>query len=145
MIVMASRTFFSKVRPRDQIVFKPCSGDGDENGSEGSSSADGTGGNLSRSNRSFATKVKTGLKEDHSMFAWANKGHWESVESLDPEVTRERDWFRIGFEPLFVDFTKNGAWFVVYTLVEVSKLSMVSLRRVCSFVVVVLLGWPSAL
>ena len=100
MILLVSRTFLRKVRPHDSIVFKDGSND--------------------ESTHSFAAKVKNGLKEDHSMFAWANKGEWESVESSDTQVKRDRDWFRIGFEPLFVDFTKNGSWFIVYMLVEVS-------------------------
>ena len=119
MIVMVSRTFFSKVLPDDNIIFK-ARADDDAAADESTSSSEGDEGNASSSTRSFATKVKNSLKEDHSMFAWANKGQWESVESSDAEVKRERDWFRIGFEPLFVDFTKNGSWFVVYTLLEVS-------------------------
>lgn len=105
MIVLVSRSFVRKVRPNDDIVFK-VSSEGDENSDQSS-------------NRGFAAKVKTSLKEDHSMFSWADKGQWESVETSDTEVKQERDWFRIGFEPLFVDFTKKGSWFVVYTLIEV--------------------------
>ncbi len=115
MIVMVSRTFFSKVRPDDTIVFMPRAID-DEDGGE---SATGTGGSFSSSTRSFAAKVQASVKKDHSLFAWANKGRWESVETTETEVKRERDWFRIGFEPLFVDFTKDGSWFVVYMLLEV--------------------------
>lgn len=32
------------------------------------------------------------------------------------------DWFRIGFEPLFADFTQSGSWFAVYALLEVRAL-----------------------
>ncbi|CAN0484795.1 unnamed protein product, partial [Scytosiphon promiscuus] len=56
---------------------------------------------------------------------WANKGQWESVETQDNKNQRERDWFRIGFEPIFVDFTKNGSWFIVYTLIEWAALGVV--------------------
>ncbi len=118
MIVMVSRTFFTKVRPDESIVFMPRAND-NEDIDESTSSV--TRGSFS-STRSFASKVQTSLKEDHSMFAWANKGRWESVPTTDTQVKRERDWFRIGFEPLFVDFTKNGSWFVVYTLIEVIRI-----------------------
>ena len=103
MIVMVSRTFFSKVRSDGDIVFKKRNEDGE-----------GT--------RSFFAEVKASLREKYSMFAWANKGEWESVEDSDAQVKRERNWFRIGFEPLFVDYTKEGAWFIVYMLLEVSCL-----------------------
>lgn len=109
MIVMVSRTFVSKVRTADHIVFKP-NAEASDNDSEGS---------FLSSTRSFGAKVGTSLKEDHSMFAWADKGQWESVETADQSVQRERNWFRIGFEPIFVDFTGKGSWFVVYSLVEV--------------------------
>eukprot|EP00752_Nemacystus_decipiens_P018572 g16651.t1 len=103
MTVMVSRSFWMKVRPDDDIVFK-ASPDDDENSDQ--------------STRGFVATVKASMKQKHSMFSWANKGQWKSVETSDPEVKRERDWFRIGFEPLFVDFTKNGSWFVVYSLIE---------------------------
>ena len=35
------------------------------------------------------------------------------------EASRQGDWFRIGFEPVFVDYTKHGTWFIVISLVEV--------------------------
>eukprot|EP00903_Cladosiphon_okamuranus_P009469 g9024.t1 len=110
MIVMVSRSFLRKVRPDDDIVFKAFSDD-DEN--------------TDQRTRGFAAKVKSSLRENHSMFSWANKGQWESVETPDAEVKQERDWFRIGFEPLFVDFTKKGAWFVVYSLIEWAALGVV--------------------
>lgn len=37
----------------------------------------------------------------------------------DVEKQKLGDWFRIGFEPLFVDFTQSGSWFAVYALLEV--------------------------
>lgn len=114
MIVMVSRTFVSKVRTADHIVFKPNAED---------DTIDSEGGFFS-SVRSFAAKVGTSLKEDHSMFPWADKGQWESVETENKDVQRERDWFRIGFEPIFVDFTGGGAWFVVYSLIEVGAVSL---------------------
>lgn len=60
-----------------------------------------------------------GLKEDHSAFGWARKGVWSTAETEDVTERRLGDWFRIGFEPLFADFTQAGAWFAVYALLEV--------------------------
>lgn len=116
MFVMVSRTLFNNVRPDDMIVFKPRAND-----DESTSSTNVAGGHLFSRARRFAAKVKTSLREDHSMFGWADKGRWESAETSDVNVKRERDWFRIGFEPLFADFTKNGSWFLIYTLIEVSS------------------------
>ena len=45
---------------------------------------------------------------------------WHTVETADEEQWREGNWFRIGFEPLFVDFTKSGTWFVIFSLFKVS-------------------------
>ena len=44
----------------------------------------------------------------------------------DREVRRAGDWFRIGFAPVFVDYTKRGTWFIVILLVEVSGLELTS-------------------
>eukprot|EP00903_Cladosiphon_okamuranus_P014706 g13628.t1 len=68
--------------------------------------------------RSFFSRVTKGLKEQHSSFAWAKKGDWMTAYTGDPEKLRLGDWFRIGFEPLFADFTQSGSWFAVYTLLE---------------------------
>ena len=67
------------------------------------------------------SKAVSSLKKDHSLFTWADKGQWETVKTTDEDITREATWFRIGFEPLFADFTKAGSWFIVYTLVEVHE------------------------
>lgn len=74
----------------------------------------------SNGNKSFLSKVIAGSKQDHSLFAWADKGQWETARLADEEERRDANWFRIGFEPLFADFTQTGSWFVVYTLVEVN-------------------------
>lgn len=113
MTAMTTRTVFSKVKPDDHIAFKPCADD-----------VGRTGGLRDRSAASFGSKVKTSLLSNHSMFGWADKGQWESVDTPGSEGKSERDWFRIGFEPIFVDFTKNGSWFMIYTLVEVSYCSL---------------------
>lgn len=112
MFVGVLRTYFVRVRPRTLIVFTPNAVDNDAR-AEGlaaqAANAPGCG---------FFSRVKAGLAEDHSMFAWANKGNWETAETGDEGVRREGQWFRIGFEPLFVDFTQSGAWFVAFTLIE---------------------------
>ena len=41
------------------------------------------------------------------------------METSDEGLRRERNWFRIGFEPTFVDFTKSGTWFTLMFLPEV--------------------------
>lgn len=58
--------------------------------------------------------------EDYSLFSWADKGQWETVQTPGRYVSRDGDWFRIGFEPIFVDFTKRGSWFIVISLLSVS-------------------------
>ncbi|CAM9210583.1 unnamed protein product, partial [Scytosiphon promiscuus] len=121
MLVMVARTLLTKVRPVDSIVFKlHTEGVGEVGGDPG-----GTSRGVSGSIRSICAKVYVSLKENHSMFAWADKGHWESVESSDQDHNREANWFLIGFEPIFVDFTKTGSWFVVYSLTEWAALGMV--------------------
>lgn len=65
------------------------------------------------------SRFRTSWREDYSLFSWADKGQWETVETKEERVQREGDWFRIGFEPVFVDYTKRGTLFLVATLVEV--------------------------
>lgn len=60
-----------------------------------------------------------GLKEEHSAFAWAKKGVWTTTDTKNVKEKRLRDWFHIGFQPLFGDFTQAGSWFAVYALLEV--------------------------
>lgn len=61
----------------------------------------------------------TGVREEHSVFAWAKKGVWSTADTEDDTKRRLIDWFRIGFEPLFADYTQSGSWFAVYSLLEV--------------------------
>ncbi len=35
------------------------------------------------------------------------------------EAKREADWFRIGFEPIFVDLSKLGCFYLIFLLVKV--------------------------
>lgn len=111
MFIAIVRTIVVRVRPDSLVVFTPHDSD--------NAGEDVEGGVSSASKPSFFSKVKASCREDHSLFAWADKGTWETAETADEETRREAEWFRIGFEPLFVDFTKAGAWFVAYSLVEV--------------------------
>ncbi|CAN0228204.1 unnamed protein product [Ectocarpus sp. 6 AP-2014] len=79
--------------------------------------------NGQRGYRGFFSRVRKGLEEDHSAFAWAKKGAWRTVENEDMKEQRLRNWFRIGFEPLFVDYTKAGSWFAVYALMEAAVIA----------------------
>ena len=68
----------------------------------------------------FCLRFKSSWRRGSSMFSWADKGQWETVTtSGDLDVIRDGDWFRIGFEPVFVDYTKAGTWFILISLVEV--------------------------
>lgn len=106
------RTYFVRVRPKTLIVFTPNVVEDDAGAGEGAEEA------ASATRPSLFSRVKAGLAKDHSMFAWANKGEWETVETGDEGTKREGQWFLIGFEPLFADFTQSGAWFVAFTLIE---------------------------
>lgn len=61
-------------------------------------------------------------RHDHSFFSWGDKGQWETVQTSNEDIWRKRNWFRIGFEPVFVDFTQSGACFTIIFLVEVSEI-----------------------
>lgn len=71
-----------------------------------------------RSGTIFA-RFQRSFKADQSLFSWADKGQWETAETGDERAQREGDCFRIGFEPVFVDFTKRGVWYLLISLVEV--------------------------
>ncbi len=114
LVVMVSSTVFNNVLPDDVIIFKSRAND-----DKSTFSTNGAGGYLSSRARWFVAKIKTSLKEERSMFRWADKGHWESVETSDVDVKRESDWFLVGFEPLFADYTKDGSWFLIFSLIEV--------------------------
>eukprot|EP00752_Nemacystus_decipiens_P014565 g12971.t2 len=51
-----------------------------------------------------------------SMFAWADKGQW--ISKNDESVDLDSRKFRIGFEPLFVDYTQKGSMYVTFLLFE---------------------------
>ena len=68
----------------------------------------------------LVSRSTNGLRNGRSLFVWADKGQWRTVPTSDEGLRRARNWFRIGFEPIFVNFTHSGAWFTVVFLVEVS-------------------------
>lgn len=107
MFVTVYRTVRWRVHPHDHLVFQHYP-DG-EHGDAPNSRPPG-----------FCSKFKTSWAEDYSLLSWADKGQWETVVTEDSQAVRERDWFRIGFEPIFVDFAKSGTWFVVISLAEVT-------------------------
>ena len=62
----------------------------------------------------FFTRMRTKSLLGYSIFSWADKGEWETVTtSGDVETIRNGDWFRIGFEPVFVDYTKEATWYIL--------------------------------
>eukprot|EP00904_Undaria_pinnatifida_P013948 jgi/Undpi1/9684/HiC_scaffold_27.g12140.m1 len=120
MFAMVCRTIVLRVRPNDLIAFEPTSSH--------SNPTDNLVGKVS-----FLSRVLANWKESHSLISWADTGQWVTVEKtytesrpeddwiqtiVDEDSRREGDRFRIGFEPLFVDFTKTGSWFMVYSLVQ---------------------------
>lgn len=82
---------------------------------------DAAGRGAPNSTGGFLARLRTSWTEDYSLFSWADKGQWETVQTASSGVSREGDWFRIGFEPVFVDYTKSGTWFLVISLVEVRR------------------------
>ncbi|CAN0367524.1 unnamed protein product [Ectocarpus sp. 6 AP-2014] len=109
MVAMVARTHRVRVRSDALIVFTSNESGG---GSTGTSS--------------IYSKMIAGLRKDSSLFAWADKGQWETVQTVDEDATRNADWFRIGFEPLFADFTQAGSWFIIYTLIEWAVLACIA-------------------
>lgn len=109
MFALAWRTVMIRVRSDALIIFKPK--EIQETPIDKNLSAV----------RCIALRLREGWNKHASVFAWADKGHWETTEKMDEDTTRSANWFRIGFEPLFVEFTQSGAWFVVFTLAEVGN------------------------
>lgn len=58
------------------------------------------------------------------MFDWAEKGAWKCRS--DEEVDFEGRKFRIGFEPLFVDFTQEGAVYITFLLFKWFALGIIA-------------------
>lgn len=64
-------------------------------------------------------RLEMSILQDMSLFSWADKGEWATGETQDEVLRREWEWFRIGFEPMFADYRKEGAWLVIVLLLEV--------------------------
>lgn len=122
MFVMAWRTISVRVNSDALIVFTP-KDNPDDVGDE----------SFSNTIRRLTTQFKEGWKNDTSLFSWADTGQWETTPLADEDTTREANWFRIGFEPLFVDFTQSGVWFILFSLGEV--------REIVAFECCCLVGW----
>lgn len=103
MFILLWRTIHVRVRSNDLLIFSPLP--------HGEITAGGIRGVLSR--------FRSSWREDYSLLSWADKGQWETVQTTDGHAQREENWFRIGFEPVFVDYTKRGSYFVLATLIEV--------------------------
>lgn len=65
-----------------------------------------------------STTVSSGAR---GFFFRADKGTWCTALTTNEIVRHERTWFRIGFEPLFVNFTQSGVWFTMLFLIEVRQ------------------------
>lgn len=102
MFVTLWRTISVRVRSDAVLVFTPAAREQE-----------------SDSRPSMLSRFRESWREDFSLFTWANRGRWETAQASDGRTQREGDWFRIGFEPVFVDYTKRGVWFLLVQLVEV--------------------------
>lgn len=108
MFLAVWRTIVVRVKPNVLLVFKYFEND------TGRDSATGV--------KDFFSKLYAGWVETSRLFSLEDKGQWETVlSSGDREVIRQGDWFRIGFEPVFADYTKSGTWYILFSLVEVGE------------------------
>eukprot|EP00903_Cladosiphon_okamuranus_P006435 g6296.t1 len=109
MVVAVFRTLWVRIFPGVILIFKPHDNDHSAPNSRGG----------------FWSRFKSSWAEDYSLFSWADKGQWETVRTESQLLRREGDRFRIGFEPVFVDYTKRGTWFVMISLVEWTSIALV--------------------
>lgn len=63
------------------------------------------------------------------LFSQADRGRWYTALAEDGILLRERNWFRIGFKPLFVDFAQSGVWFTMLSLAEVGGVESLVLNN----------------
>lgn len=68
--------------------------------------------------------ILNGLNTGSSVFEWADKGEWKCRKDEDEDIDSRK--FRIGFEPLFVDFTDRGAVYIVFMLIKWFVFSVVA-------------------
>ncbi|CAB1103298.1 unnamed protein product [Ectocarpus sp. CCAP 1310/34] len=133
MFVTVFRTLLVRVRPNVLLIFKTYA--------EG-----GTSGDAPSRAGGFLSRFKSSWEENYSLFSWADKRQWETAQTPDRQISREGDWCRIGFEPVFVEYTKRGTWFIVISLVEWVALALVGVMVENSIVQLVLFcGLPSVI
>ncbi|CAM9933272.1 unnamed protein product, partial [Sphacelaria rigidula] len=72
----------------------------------------------------FFKGVGHGWRTGDSVFSWADQGAWKCRTREDEDLDGRK--FRIGFEPLFVDFTKRGAVYIVFMMFKWFVLGIVS-------------------
>lgn len=113
LVILVTRALFMRVLPESLIEFRYFPKE------DGVSST-------------WLSRVQKSWTEERSVLAWANQGRWHTIETTDEGKMREGNWFRIGFEPLFVDFTKSGTWFMIFSLVKVSVRNLSS-KYSCAF------------
>lgn len=72
-----------------------------------------------------------GWRTGESVFSWADGGEWRSRVREDENIDARK--FRIGFEPLFVDFNKKGAIYMVFLMFKWFVFGMVAgeSRHIC--------------
>ncbi|CAM9210891.1 unnamed protein product [Scytosiphon promiscuus] len=110
MLLVVCRIIAVRVRPDVLLAFK--SFDNDE------AVRTHSRGRCTRISFMSKPKLKSGWGEGRSLFSWADKGRWQMIDAGHHVENREHDWFRVGFEPVFVDYTKRGVWFIVVSLIE---------------------------
>lgn len=65
-----------------------------------------------------------GWSKGHSVFTWADKGEWSCRVNEEDDFYGRK--FRIGFEPLFVDFTGEGVVYVVFLVFKWFTLGIIA-------------------
>ena len=69
---------------------------------------------MGKQNIPYGRGFYDGWKKAHSIFEWADKGEWKSRDEEQEDL--DGRMFRIGFEPLFVDYTREGAVYIIFLL-----------------------------
>ncbi|CAM9124958.1 unnamed protein product [Chrysoparadoxa australica] len=75
--------------------------------------------------RRLCDALKGGWGSGNSMLSWFDKGHWEA-RPREGKLGVNVASFRVGFEPLFKDFTQGGAFYMVLLLMRFLALGLVA-------------------
>ncbi|CAN0418815.1 unnamed protein product, partial [Ectocarpus sp. 12 AP-2014] len=123
LMFYVGRIVWSRVKPQEGPVtfdkgLAPAEGD------EGGGGGDGGEGRKRCWCVLLCRGFRDGWRNGHSIFEWADKGAWVSLK--DEKVDLESRKFRIGFEPLFVDFTKEGAVYIIFLLFKWFALGVIA-------------------